>query len=155
MPKYKNIRVKKPNGGYRTQRVQVLASGKYKFVKNKGRSTTKRKRTYTKPARRRRTTTKKRTGGTSMARRKRKIPLFATAGMGIGLYTLWKELRARPTSEWGTTFTALMFGYGADGKFDLKRAKAGIPIALGIGGSMVAAKTGANRYTTGIPLIKL
>lgn len=34
MAKYKDIRVKKAGGGTRLQRVQVLASGKYKFVKN-------------------------------------------------------------------------------------------------------------------------
>lgn len=34
MAKFKNIRIAKPGGGKRTQRVQVLASGKYKFVKN-------------------------------------------------------------------------------------------------------------------------
>ncbi len=33
--KYKNIKVKKKGGGTRMQRVQVLKSGKYKFVKNK------------------------------------------------------------------------------------------------------------------------
>lgn len=33
--KFKNIKIKKKGGGTRTQRVQVLASGKYKFVKNK------------------------------------------------------------------------------------------------------------------------
>ena len=34
MPKYKTIRIKKAGGGTRPQKVQVLASGKYKFVKN-------------------------------------------------------------------------------------------------------------------------
>ncbi|GAI47681.1 unnamed protein product, partial [marine sediment metagenome] len=34
MPTFKNIRIKKRGGGTRLQRVQVLASGKYKFVKN-------------------------------------------------------------------------------------------------------------------------
>jgi len=34
MAKFKNITVKKRGGGTRLQRVQVLASGKYKFVKN-------------------------------------------------------------------------------------------------------------------------
>jgi uncharacterized membrane protein YeaQ/YmgE (transglycosylase-associated protein family) len=34
MPKTKTIRIKKPSGGTRLQRVQVLASGKYKFIKN-------------------------------------------------------------------------------------------------------------------------
>lgn len=35
MVSFKNIRIKKRGGGTRTQRVQVLSSGKYKFVKNK------------------------------------------------------------------------------------------------------------------------
>jgi len=34
MVKFKNIRIKKPSGGSRLQRVQVLSSGKFKFVKN-------------------------------------------------------------------------------------------------------------------------
>jgi hypothetical protein len=36
--KFRNIRVKKAGGGYRTQRAMVLASGKLKFVKNTGRT---------------------------------------------------------------------------------------------------------------------
>lgn len=36
MPTFKNIRIKMKNGKSRLQRVQVLASGKYKFVKNIG-----------------------------------------------------------------------------------------------------------------------
>ena len=45
MPTYKNITIKKRGGGTRKQRVQVLASGKYKFVKNlvKGKRTTAKK----------------------------------------------------------------------------------------------------------------
>jgi len=34
MAKFKNIRIKKRGGGTRMQRVKVLASGKFKFVKN-------------------------------------------------------------------------------------------------------------------------
>lgn len=36
MPKFKNITIKKKGGGTRKQRVKVLKSGKYKFVKNLG-----------------------------------------------------------------------------------------------------------------------
>lgn len=36
MPTFKNIRIPMKNGKSRLQRVQVLASGKYKFVKNIG-----------------------------------------------------------------------------------------------------------------------
>jgi len=39
---FKIITIKKRGGGTRKQRVQVLASGKFKFVKNKTRSITKR-----------------------------------------------------------------------------------------------------------------
>lgn len=54
MPKYKTIRIKKAGGGTRLQKVQVLASGKYKFVKNstKSRKTTTRKGMIRKTARR-------------------------------------------------------------------------------------------------------
>lgn len=45
MPTYKNITIKKRGGGTRLQRVQVLASGKYKFVKNVG---SKARKTYKK-----------------------------------------------------------------------------------------------------------
>lgn len=51
MPTFKNIRIKMKNGKTRLQRVQVLASGKYKFVKNPT--------TFSKQAKRR-TTTKRR-----------------------------------------------------------------------------------------------
>jgi len=48
--KYKNIKIPKRGGGTRLQRVQVLASGKYKFVKNlvKSRSRSSRKTQTTK-----------------------------------------------------------------------------------------------------------
>jgi hypothetical protein len=58
MPTYKNIRIKKRGGGTRLQRVQVLASGKYKFVKNTG-STRKRKASKPKKRRKTRKMTKK------------------------------------------------------------------------------------------------
>ncbi len=41
MPKFRNIRIKKPGGGFRMQRAQVLKSGKLKFVKNVKRGGTK------------------------------------------------------------------------------------------------------------------
>jgi len=50
MPTYKDIRIKKRGGGTRLQRVQVLASGKYKFVKNlvKGKGKTTKSRSTSK-----------------------------------------------------------------------------------------------------------
>ena len=58
MPKYKNIRIKKRGGGTRLQRVQVLASGKYKFVKNKATRKSSKKKSSN-PKRRRTKTAKK------------------------------------------------------------------------------------------------
>jgi len=50
MPTFKNIRITMKNGKTRLQRVQVLASGKYKFVKNlvKGKKTTSTSRSVSK-----------------------------------------------------------------------------------------------------------
>lgn len=64
MVKYKNIRVKMKGGKSRLQRVKVLASGKYKFVKNIGRKATRRTRRKSNPSRKR--------GGRRMARRYRR-----------------------------------------------------------------------------------
>lgn len=41
----KTIRIKKPGGGTRLQKVEVLKSGKYKFVKNSRKMTTRKRRT--------------------------------------------------------------------------------------------------------------
>ena len=86
LPTYKNIRIKKRGGGTRTQRVQVLASGKYKFVKNKGRSSTKRS-TKRKASSKKRRKTKRRRN--PMARRKKRnrkkrsftIPIAVAGGL--------------------------------------------------------------------------
>ena len=51
MVTYKNIRIRMKNGKTRLQRVQVLASGKYKFVKNIGGATTSTKKKTSKTAR--------------------------------------------------------------------------------------------------------
>lgn len=62
---YKNIRIRKAGGGTRLQRVQVLASGKYKFVKNN-----------TKKSRSTAPTTRKKAvkrGSYTMARRRKRV----------------------------------------------------------------------------------
>jgi len=63
--KFKNIKIKKKGGGTRMQRVQVLKSGKFKFVKNTkkggGKKSTKRKSTTRKKSTTKKKTTKKRT----------------------------------------------------------------------------------------------
>jgi hypothetical protein len=59
MATYKNIRIKMKNGKSRLQRVQVLANGKYKFVKNTGSASKPRKRKAGKTRGRGTTTAKK------------------------------------------------------------------------------------------------
>ena len=68
MPTYKNIRVPKRGGGTRLQRVQVLKSGKYKFVKNIGKSVAKKVRKKAKRVRTR--------GNPSRSKRMAKGKLF-------------------------------------------------------------------------------
>ncbi len=51
MPKFRNIRIKKPGGGTRIQRAQVLKSGRLKFVKNIKRGGGKKTAATKKPAR--------------------------------------------------------------------------------------------------------
>lgn len=69
MPTFKNIRIKKRGGGTRTQRVKVLASGKYRFVKN---PTSSRKTTRRKTSRTRKANPTRRRGVRRMARRKKR-----------------------------------------------------------------------------------
>lgn len=83
MASYKNITIPKRGGGTRTQRVKVLASGKYKFVKNIGRKIKKR------TSRTRKANPTRRKGVRRMARRKRRrgsrkmtIPLGLVGGLG-------------------------------------------------------------------------
>ncbi len=70
------IRIKKPGGGTRMQRVQVLKSGKFKFIKNvKGGAKPKAKKAAAKPRGQARRTSPKKQGGTPrMARRKSSLP---------------------------------------------------------------------------------
>jgi hypothetical protein len=77
---FKNIRIKMKGGGSRLQRVKVLASGKYKFVKNnpsrstKLTKTSKKKRRYGNPLARR-------WRGRKRGKRKFTIPIAPIAGL--------------------------------------------------------------------------
>lgn len=52
MATYKNIKIKKRGGGTRLQRVQVLKSGKYKFVRNQSKGPTSKKKSKSNPNKR-------------------------------------------------------------------------------------------------------
>jgi len=79
----KTITIKKKGGGTRKQKVKVLASGKYKFVKNSTKTQSK----YTKKVKK--TTIKRRVKRTAKKRRRGKraftIPLAPVAGLAAGL----------------------------------------------------------------------
>ena len=89
---------------------------------------------------------KKRKGG----RRRQKIPIAATVGMLIGLKNLWEGYKA------GGTGRALicLTGYDENYGFNWKWATATIPMVAGAGISMIAAKSGINRYIK-VPFVKI
>jgi hypothetical protein len=80
MATYKNIRIPKRGGGTRTQRVQVLKSGKYRFVKNLKSGVRKVASRIRKKTKRRKTRT--------MARRKRR-----SRRSFLGSSTIFKFIR--------------------------------------------------------------
>jgi hypothetical protein len=84
MATYRNIKVKKAGGGYRTQRAMVLASGKLKFVKNSGAARSH-------APKRSKSMAKRRKSSTALARRSRrryhlaKMPRRSRRRRGAGL----------------------------------------------------------------------
>jgi len=116
MAKFKNITIKKKGGGTRKQRVKVLASGKYKFVKNKPKKGSSPRKTS-----KRRSSGK----GRSMARRKRRrgkrkftIPLAPTMAIA-GQF-------ARPAPSGRNLIGDLMDGSILNFVYDAREIFAGI-----------------------------
>ena len=89
MPTFKNIRLKKRGGGTRLQRVKVLKSGKFKFVKNLKKSVGKRLKSRGKPKnkKRRKTASLKRSRRSVNVRmgRKLNLPLALIGGLSAGI----------------------------------------------------------------------
>lgn len=84
-------------------------------------------------------------------RRRRKISIFSTAGILVGLKNLWDAYQ----QGGGTQAMVALTGYNSiSNDFDYKRATAGIPMILGPLASMVASKAGINRHVN-IPMFKL
>jgi len=155
---FKNIRIPKRGGGTRVQRVQVLKSGKYKFVKNKASRSLKKKKTSKK-------TTRRRFG---LARRKRKrgarkftIPLAPVLGLAAGMAAPAQKILA---GDLNTGIAWLSMNYtGFDprtGNWSLEAMKAGLlPLAIGllvhkfVGG----APLNANRMLAqaNVPLVRI
>ena len=158
--KTKNIRIKKRGGGTRLQRVQVLASGKYKFIKNRGRSAPK-KRAGSKPKRRvKRTARRKRRRG----KRNMTIPLAPIAGIGFALAGgQYPPLEAAMAGNYEAALIRLaerFCGVGRPGVFEPHKLAQGLfPVIMGllvhkfVGGPPL----NANRMlaAAGVPLIRI
>jgi len=82
MARFKNIKIKKRGGGSRLQRVQVLSSGKYKFVKNKSSA---RASSNPRPKKKARKVKRKMTKKKTRRSRSMTIPLAPVIGLGVGL----------------------------------------------------------------------
>ena len=89
--------------------------------------------------------------GKKNGRRKQKIPIFATAGILVGLKELWDAYKAGGSKHVILRLT----GFHQDiGEWNWKWATAGIPMVIGPVASMVMSKVGVNRYVK-IPWFKL
>jgi len=100
MPTYKNIKIKKRGGGTRIQRVQVLASGKYKFVKNTSKSSNKSKSTKRKTKKGSRKVAKK---NKNSKKRKFTVPGALVAGVALGFVI-------KPAPNWDSPYEAAKRG---------------------------------------------
>ena len=151
MTTYKNIRIPKRGGGTRLQRVQVLASGKYKFVKNVGGRTTKKKKSgSSKPTKKVTKTAKKK-----RRRGRRSIPLAPLIGL-VG--SAAEPIKRAMGGDWqGAIGEArnIYTGFNEQGKFNAGwLVKGWGPIVLGclihkfVGGWPI----NANRYLAGLPI---
>ena len=87
-------------------------------------------------------------------RRRQKISIFGAAGMIVGVYTLITDVMAHKT-EAGRFAMIRLTGFDiSNGDWNWKNATAGIPMLVGAGASMVAAKSGLNRYIK-VPFVKI
>lgn len=158
MPKFKNIRIKKKGGGSRMQRVQVLASGKYKFVKNTTKSRSPRSSPRKKATRKGvRRMPKKRKG---RRRNGFTIPLALVAGVGGSLAR--PVMTAVNTQDYQLALWQLCEGftgyYPGNNTWELGRLKFGmLPLIVGAVAHKAASFLGINRTLaqSRIPFIRV
>ena len=144
---FKNIRIKKPGGGTRLQRVKVLKSGKYKFVKNLTKS---RKKSSSNPS--------KKGGNKSMGKtRKTTIPLAPIAGLAPTVIGVWSR-RSSPKDA-VNHLARSMVGFDINtGQFTTAELGQGIlPLLAGLAVHKLAARFGINRMLAqaGVPVIRI
>ena len=156
---FKNIKIKKRGGGTRLQRVQVLASGKYKFVKN---LTTSVKKSPSKKAVK--TTSKRKVtrklGKSKKKRRTKTIPLAIVLGGAAGIV-------GRPPGAHASPLEATMQGdyngamnllienftgfYPPEGRWDIQRAVGLKGLVIGAVVHKVMGWLGINRSFANLP----
>jgi len=151
MTKFKVITIKKRGGGTRKQRVQVLSSGKFKFVKNKTtpkrRSSAPKRKASTKKAPKRKSNKQRKAPKTKMAGKKKGVlssiplinnPTFKKAAVGVGTATIGVavlSLVAPSIANQPLVKPVLAFaGGGVPGVIAQLVSQGGIS-ALGIGGN--------------------
>jgi len=118
MASFKNITIKKKGGGTRTQRVQVLASGKYRFVKNVKKSRKSNPRASSKPRKVKSLARRRYVRKTKRRSRQFTIPLAPTAAI---LGTI-----ARPTPAGTTIIGDVMNGDIPQLLYDVREVFAGV-----------------------------
>jgi len=88
---------------------------------------------------------------------KAKIPVLATAGAAAYGFRVYQGYAGKLDSQGG--YKGLQWGalgINNAGKFQMSEfIEAVTPLAVGVGGSMLASKFKVNRYLSGIPLFKL
>jgi len=146
---YKNIRIPKRGGGSRLQRVQVLASGKYMFVKNKPRS----------GGSTRKTSSKKKGGRSMGGRRKFTIPIGIMAPL-IG--TLVEPAKRAYYGDFEGAFDDLSIKYTGysprSGQWNARGMQGGLlPLLIGFAIHWIAGKLGVNRALgrAGVPILRI
>ena len=159
---FKNIRIKKKGGGTRTQRVKVLASGKYKFVKNLSKSRTKKsktRRTKSNPKRRVRRTARRKKG---RRRYSMTIPLAPVLGIAqaTNAYGAWGDIVSGNYEAALDKITAGLTGFSpASGDWQPQRMVNGVvPIVVGLlVHKFVGGTLGLNRMLgrAKVPFIRL
>lgn len=135
MATFKNIRIKKKGGGSRLQRVKVLKSGKFKFVKNLAKKLGKSEsspRGKTNPKRKsvKRMAKKKRTGNRQMT-----IPLAPVLPLAVPLIQAGAELMANPenATQILNGLSIRFTGYDAIGRsWNIRNADALIGMGIGL-----------------------
>lgn len=128
MPTFKNIRIKMKGGGSRLQRIMVLASGKYKFVKNITKSRSKKTGKSKKTTRRYRKVAKKRKRGT----RKFTLPMAPIIGLMVGLAPAIEPILDGDIEGAVNKLKFNYLGLTHDNQFDVHGLWAGLfPLVLG------------------------